>query len=221
MINEAVYLGSARDFVQAKPESKTGTSNLYLATKLYQDLTAFRLGDNKIAPLINLEIERLNFMRGQSVSPKKDEYYLASLNALASTYSSHVASAEVQYRIAEFYNDQSNLYTVDQPETRWDKKKALAICKEAISQYPDSYGAQQCKRLALEIESKSLSSEIEIAYASQENGRVKLSYRNVDSAYVRIIQVPSKFYQNRRYYNDELIAELLEKEVTTELDFKL
>ncbi|NVK64566.1 MAG: hypothetical protein HWE22_08255 [Flavobacteriales bacterium] len=221
VIDNETYLGSARDFVTLNIESKTETSNLYLATKIYQELTAFRLRDHKVAPFIDLEIERLKFMRNQSISPKKDELYLTSLNALANKYPTHQATAEVHYYIADYYNQQGETYTPEQPETRWDKKKALTICQEAIKKFPDSYGAKMCKRLASTIESKSLSSENEIAYAKNENGRVKISYRNVDSAYVRLIKVPSDFYSNYRYYDDELLNQLLKKEVSKELTFQL
>lgn len=221
VIDDEAYLGTASAFAKMNVQSKTETSNLYLATKIYQDLTKFRLSDKKVAPLVDLEIERLKFMRGQSISPKKDELYLASLKSLVSSYPSHEASAEAQYYIANYYHQQGETYTPEQPETRWDKKKALTICQVAIKQFPDSYGAKMCERLASTIQSKSLESENEIAYAKNENGRVKISYRNVDEVFVRIIKVPTGFYSAYRYYDEELLDELLKKEVTKELEFTL
>lgn len=221
VINDPDYFGSASVFTALNPESNTGTSNTYLAVKTYQDLTRFRAKDNKIAPLIDLEIMRLNFMRSQSVSANKDELYLEALKALVSKYPGNEATAEAQYYIAQYYNNSGNKYTVDLPETRWHKKKALTICKLAMEQFPDSYGATLCKQLVATIESKSLSSEAEIAYAKQENGRVKIFYRNVDSVFVRIINVPADFYTNQRYYGREILDQLKSKEINKEMVVKL
>lgn len=217
VIDDKAYFGSASEFLALTPESNTGTSNTYLAVKAYQDLTAFRIKDNKLTPLIDLEIKRLNFIRSNSVSPDKDELYLAALKALVSAYPNNEATAEVQYYIAQYYNGQGDKYTMDLPKTRWDKKKALTICKLAIKQFPDAYGANLCQELANNIEQKLLSSENEIAYTKGENGRLKISYRNIDKVHVRIIKVPSDFYSSQRYYGGEIIDQLLTKEINKEM----
>ncbi|MDG1334345.1 MAG: alpha-2-macroglobulin family protein [Crocinitomicaceae bacterium] len=208
VIDSETFFGSSEEFVNFDPVSQTGTSNTFMAVKTYQKLTRFRIDDKKVAPLIDLEINRLKFMRSNSVSPNKDELYLSALKALVTKYAGNEATAEVQYYIAQYYSQQGNQYTVDMPETRWDKKKALTLCKLTMKEFPDSYGASLCKELANGIKMKSLSSENEIAYAKGENGRVKISYRNVDSVFVRIIKVPNDFYVNERYYGREIIDEI-------------
>ena len=164
-------------------------------------MTAFRLKDNKVAPLIDLELQRLNFMRSNSVSPDKDELYLNGLKSLYGEYQDHEGSAEIQYYIALYYSTSGDTYTVDMPETRWHKKKALTICNFTMKQYPDSYGADLCKELATNIEQKSLTSQNEVAYAKGENGRMRIDYKNIDSAYLRIIRVPKDFYTSNSDYN--------------------
>lgn len=222
VIDDKAYFGSASEFTAINPVSNTGTSNTYLAVKTYQELTRFRLKDKQIAPLNDLELQRLAYVRGESVSSDKDERYLSALKALVSNYPEHEASAEVQFYIAQYYNESGDNYTLENPETRWDKKKALTICNLAMKQFPDSYGAKKCRQLAQgEIESKSLTSESEIAFAKSDNGRIKVSYRNVDSVYVRIVKIPADFYNNQRYYNDEIVAELIAKEITKEWSTKL
>ncbi len=221
VIDDKTYFGSASEFIALNPISKTGNSNTFLTVKLYQDLTTFRLKDNKIAPLIDLEIKRLSFMRQHSVSSDKNTLYLSGLKNLVSAYPDHEGSAEVQYYIAQYYNGTGNSYTKDAPENRWDKKKALTICNVAIKQDPDSYGAKLCKQLVSIIEGKTLSSENEIAYAKSDNGRLKISYKNVDSVYFRLVKISTDFYANERYYGSEIIDELLEKELVKEWNMKL
>jgi uncharacterized protein YfaS (alpha-2-macroglobulin family) len=222
VIDDKDYFGSPAEFLALKPESTTGTSNTYLAVKTYQELTAFRLKDNKVAPLIDLELQRLNFMRSNAVSPDKDHLYLAALKALVSKYPENDATAEVQYYIASYYNNQGSKYTLDQPETRWDKERALTICKLAMKQYPDSYGADLCKELATNIQQKSLTAQNEVAYAQGENGRMRIDYKNIDSAYLRIIKVPKDFYtSNNDYYERDFIEKLLEKKINHSMTIAL
>lgn len=221
VIDDEAYFGSASEFNAVEPESQTGTSNTYLAIKTYQELTRFRIKDKQITPLIDLELQRLNYVRGESVSPDKDELYLNALKALVSKYPEHEASAEVQYYIAQYYNESGDTYTLEKPETRWDKKKALTICNLAIKQFPDSYGAKLCKQLVSTVEGKSLSSESEIAFSKTDNGRIKISYRNVDSVYIRLIKVPADYYSSQRYYGEEIIEQLKAKEITKEWGVKL
>lgn len=222
VIDDKAYFGNASEFNAIQPVSNTGTSNTFLAVKTYQELTRFRIKDKQIAPLIDLELHRLNFMRGESVSSNKDEWYLNALETLASKYAEHEASAEVQFYIAQYYNEKGDAYTLESPETRWDKKKALEICNKAMKQFPDSYGANLCRQLVVNtIEIKNLNSESEIAFAKSDNGRVKISYKNVDSAYLRVIKIPANFYQNNPYYGDEIVKQLLAKEITKEWNVKL
>jgi len=221
VIDDKDYFGSPAEFVALSPQSNTGTSNTYLAVKTYQDLTRFRMGEGDVEAMIDLEIHRLNFMRSNSVSPKKDELYLAALKALVSKYASNPATAEVQYYIAQYYNNKGDQYTLEQPETRWDKERALTICQLAIKQFPDSYGANLCKELADLIQQKELSSQNEVAYAKGENGRLKISYRNIDSVYVRTVKVPADFYLEERYYSNEILEELLKKEISQEMTVAL
>ncbi|MDB0037762.1 MG2 domain-containing protein [bacterium] len=221
VIDDNNYFGSASEFTALKPTSQTGESNTFLTVKIYQDLTKFRIQDKQIAPLIDLEIQRLNFMRQHSVSPDKDALYLNGLKTLSGIYPEDKGSAEIQYHIAKYYNESGNNFTVEAPETRWNKKKALTICTIAMKQFPNSHGARLCQELLSNIESKSLSTESENAYAKGENGRLKISYRNLDSLYIRLIKVPSSFYTNDRYYGAELITDLLAKEINKELVVKL
>ncbi|MFK7786004.1 MAG: alpha-2-macroglobulin family protein [Crocinitomicaceae bacterium] len=216
VIDNADYFGSPAEFLALNPESTTGTSNTYLAVKTYQDLTTFRMRDNKLAPLIDLELQRLNFVRANSVSPDKDGQYLAALKRLLSRYPNNDATSEIQFYIATYYNNQGDQYTLDQPETRWDKERALTICKLAMKQFPDTYGANLCKELANNIEMKSLSSQNEVAYAKGENGRLRIAYKNVDSVYIQVIKVPNDFY-TQGYNGSTVIEELLAKEINKEL----
>lgn len=221
VIDDKDYFGSTSEFTAINPVSGTGQSNTFLVVKLYQDLTRFRMKDNNVAPLIDLEIKRLTFMREHSVSSDKDQLYLDGLKSLYGMHPDHEGSSEVQSYIASYYNERGNNYSLETPENRWDKKKALTICSIAIKRFPDSYGAKLCQQLTSAIEGKVLTSENEIAYAKSDNGRLRISYKNVDSLYFRIVKVASDFYAKKRYYGREVVEQLLEMEVTKEWNLKL
>ena len=222
VIDDKAYFGTASEFIALTPVSETANSNTFQVVKIYQQLTEFRLAEDNHAAFIDLEIKRLSFMRQTSVSSDKDELYLSGLKTLVGAYPENEGSAEVQFYIAQYYTGTGNSYTIEMPENRWDKKKALTICTVAIEQFPDSYGAKLCQQLMENsIEIKTISTENEIAYAKADNGRLKISYKNVDSVYFRLIKVPSDFYANQNYYGSEIVDQLLAKKITKEWNIKL
>ncbi len=219
VIGDKAYFGTAAEFVALNPALKTDESNIYEAVKIYQDLTKFHRKDKDVGPLIDLELQRLSFMQSQSVSPDKEDYYLSALKALSAAHPENDENAEIQHRIAQFYANKGSSYSLTTPENRWDKKEAVRICKATNTKFPGTYGAMNCLHLLNSLEAKALSFENELAYANAENGRMRISYTNVDSMYIRVIKVPSDFLlkNNSYYYSDpDLMKDFLTMKISKE-----
>lgn len=224
VIDEDAYFGTALEFVGLNPVSQTDKSNIYQAVKIYQELTQFHRKDSKADVLIDLELQRLNFVRTQSVSEAKEDLYLAALKKLSTTYPDIESNSEIQFEIAKYYSNKGNSYSLATPENRWDKKEAAKICKEANAKFPNSYGAMHCLALLSEIEYKNLSFQNELAYPKGEKGRLQIAYKNVDSVYLKIVRLPNNYSLTSNGYFDsgkDLITRILGMSIVREWNQQL
>jgi hypothetical protein len=139
----------------------------------------------------------------------KNSWYEQALEKLASKYNSNACYAEIQHKLASYYVELGNSYSKSTPENRFKKKEAYDICVEAISRFPESYGAKLCINLRETIEEKSIAFEMESTFAPNRTERIKLNYQNLDHVYFRIVKVNWDYFMKNRLYGENLVADLL------------
>lgn len=212
-VNGTSYFGTAKEFLSTSTNSTDSLSNALYATKIFKELTRFHLKDKSPEALIDLELRRLDFSRSMSVEEKKDTLYIVALNKLAKSYSNVEAYTEIRYKCAEYFKEKGENYNVTTGENRWDIKKAVEICDEAIARYPKSFGATQCRGLKEVINYKALSFKTETAYAPGTTGKMLIDYKNVDTVYFKMVKIPWNYFYNQRLYGEDLMKDLLKKTV--------
>lgn len=215
------YFSDAATFSKLVVDSKDSMSNELHATKLYIELTKFHLNDSKPDALIDLELNRLLFFRNNSEDKTSHENYIKAIQRLAEKYSDSEQFAEIRYYEAQYFSTEASKYSPENPEHKDAFLKAEMICQEAIHRYPNSYGAQKCKSLLNSIQAKELSFEVETVNMPNAKGRIKVSFKNVDSVYFRIVEVDRLYFLKRRPYGEELIQELLKQKQITNWTAKL
>lgn len=220
-ISGAKYFGDAATFLQTPTNSNDSLSNDLHAIRILKELTRFHIADNEPEALVDLELKRLNFIRSKSTDDTKDELYIAALNKLSENFKGKAVDAEIRWTIANYLVELGKKYSLDEPENRWELKKAVEICSEALEKYPNSFGASQCKALIETIKIKQLSFETETAYAPNSAGKILFNFTNIDSVYFRLIKVDWDFFFKTSYFSEELINELLKKESVDEWSKKL
>ncbi len=189
-LNEAVYFAPALAFSNMKISTKNNLSLDYYCLKLLQDVTTFHLKDSEPDALLDVEIERLDFVKNKSILENKNKLYTEALEKLKSKYAAYEKSAEIDYLLAENYNQQGNQYNpVAGDKNRWDKKKALEFCENAIKNFPKSYYGLKCKNLINEIKKTSLSLKIDNAILPNEQSLSLVTYKNISKLYFRLIKL--------------------------------
>lgn len=194
-------------------------TNLSIAVEIYQTLTATHLNDKRPEARIDLLIKRLNFVRRQSIDEQKDELYVTALNTALQLFEDHPAKAELSYQLAYYYYVRGNNYSKENSEVRWDKKRALEICGETMAKYPDSFGSKQCKNLTASIKQHMLTLQAEESYAPGEKGKFLVEYKNLDSLYFRLVEIPANYFLEERRYGKEMLADLLSKKAIQSWSF--
>jgi uncharacterized protein YfaS (alpha-2-macroglobulin family) len=191
-LNDASYFLPYADFSKLKFTTKDTLSSPFHALQLLQALISFHAdlsAKNKTQVLVDVDLERLAFVRDKSILETKDSLYLLSLQNLAKQFSEDVASAEINYEIAQEYVNKSGSYKpLVSEETKWMKKKALDLCEAVIKKYPESNGAKNCDVLKAQIKEHDMKLVTDNVASPDKPSLGLLTYKNLKTVYIRIIQ---------------------------------
>ncbi len=208
LINDNIFLEDADKFRKANfinPSDSLETK--YYALNIIKDLINFHYNDKEPDALIDADLYRLDYVYKNSQNPQKDTLYFTALKNLQNKYPKHYRVTEIDYRIAQWYNDNGSKY---QPlagnEYKWYKKQAVEICKEAAKKMPDTYGALLCGNLIKTIQSKSFNLILEEANEPQKPFRALISGTNIDKLYFKIVKTTHHEYRKlqRKEWGEQL-----------------
>ena len=171
----------------------------FQALKLYQEVVNLHLNDTDPTALIDADLERLSFVHEKSSLPEKDSLYLAALEQMGTRYKNNPSSTEVSYKIAlqlnnedeavEPYSDETTKNQSSSSSKKWDKKRAVEVCKAAIDRFPESFGAKNCRSLLESIEQASLTITASNATIIGKPSLALVTYRNVPKVYFRLLKM--------------------------------
>ena len=224
-MNDAAYLNWHKDFLKIKLPNNSDTFNLnFFALKYYQEGEAFHTKDINPDALIDLELERLNWVLGSSTLSNKDSLYLQALKHLEEQFASSPASAEVSYNKALWYNTAGAGYDPIQSDSlKWYNKTAHKIASDVLKKYPESYGASLCKALLNTINEKSIVCQTEQVNEPEKASRTLVKYKNVSEVYFKVFKTSLRHDEEirRNYYDKKLIDKYLELPLVQSFSYKL
>ncbi len=199
-IDDAAYFG---DFSNLTIAAKDTLSLQYNALQIYQSLLLFHAADQNAAAFVMTDLERLDFVYNHATLPDKDTLYLEALQQLKAQHREQEIATSVDFAVASFYQQLGNKYQPGQPQHRWKKKEALALCREAISRFPKSTGAKNCTTLMQEILSKTLDVTIESHISINKPSRLLVTYQNISHLFFKVYKLtPKQAAQFNDIYND-------------------
>ncbi|MFT6921363.1 MAG: hypothetical protein ACJA1C_000357 [Crocinitomicaceae bacterium] len=210
------YFNTNATFLATSTDSEDARSNARKAVIILKELTRFHLNDKNPEARVDLNLKRLAFARNHSVEEAKEDLYIKALELLATQNKSHEVYSEIQFLSAKFYQGRGNAYDGTNEEFRWDKKKAIEICNDAIKSFPKSLGARQCEALKASIEFKALNFTTEDSYAPNSNGKMLISYTNIKKLYFKKVKVSWEYYMNQELHGTNHIEDLLKKPLVAE-----
>ncbi len=213
-IDNPEFLSDIEQFISLKINTKDTLSKQYQALLLHQNYLRFRLSDKQHpGALAFADLHRLMFIYNNAVFPDKEQVYLKSLQNFVKRYETSTVSALAYYQMAIVLNNLGNKYIPGQDETyRWSKKEAVAVCETAIKKYPDSRGAKSCHYLMSQIKQKKLDITIEKFIPENKPALVKMDFRNLSNAVLKIYRLSHKqIEQLRNIYDTEEKRRFIEK----------
>jgi uncharacterized protein YfaS (alpha-2-macroglobulin family) len=217
-LDDVNFFDRCDNFSKIKITSKDSLSRKYHAILLLQECIAFHLKDTDPEELIDVDLERLSFVRNNAAFESKDQLYLKALTELEKKYDGNKASAQVSAAIASWYMEKARTYNArTEQDYRWHYKKAMEICDATIKKFPDSYGARSCEAFRSEMTAKAAAITVEDVYVPRKPSKAFISYRNLDKVYFRIVKIdPDKITKIRNNHNSEEFISLIVKETPVE-----
>lgn len=192
-IDESEYLQDYNIFSSLKISSKDSLSLQFNALKLFQNLIKFHARNKTPDPLIEVNIERLNFVYENAVFADKEAILLSSFQSEKKNHATQSASALYDYEIANLYKQQGSVYIPEENKiNRWKLKEAVEVCDATIKKFPDSRGANKCKALKSQIVHSVLEIKTEKYIPIQTAGRLLITYKNLDKLYFKALKITDK-----------------------------
>lgn len=198
-LKEDFYFAPVANFISSKVKSSDSLSLHYQAIVILKDWLDFRLKENNVEALVDLDLIRLQFIYNKSVNPNKESLYFDALKKLQTEYGKTQEYSQIGYYIASFYYNRSNTYKSTDEQTfqfKQEKKTALEICDLCMEKYPDSYGAGMCKSLKNEILAKSMSFQIEATIAANTKFPVQIRIETLIKLMLWLEAFRRKFCRN-------------------------
>ncbi len=205
VLDDSLYISSYGDFVGVKFSTQDTMSLKFYALKLLQDLTQNHINDSNHTALIDVELKRLKFVRNHASFQNADSLYYKSLTLLYGAFKEDTTAAEIVYELAKIHQNRGSAYNFAEPKKhKWELKRAVVMCNNAIEKYPSTYGADLCRQLKNGIESKALDVQIEKANIPNQSIKALLGFKNINKVYHRIVKVDyddyKKWNRNIGYY---------------------
>ncbi|WP_218598426.1 alpha-2-macroglobulin [Polaribacter sp. NJDZ03] len=195
VLDNSDFLSDYKTFSDLKIETEDHLSLQFNALKIYQNLIQFHTKENNLNALVDIDIQRINFIYEHATFTHKKKIYLSTLNKTKQYFIKNEASALYTFQIAKYHREQAN------------NTLAFSICNEVINEFPRSMGAQKCAVLKSQILEKSLSITAEQFVPINTNSRALINYKNIDNIYFTAYKITSTELEkfNKTYNNSAKI----------------
>ena len=210
-IQQQASLGTYVEFASLKLVSNDSNAHLFRALQLFQDLTLFHINDVQKDALIDLDIDRINWVYQQVNFENKKQLKEKALTAIITDFESNTAA----YAWLQLANDKSELAATYQPfqdsSERWQYQASIKLIDAAIKKFADKNPVKnQLENLKQRILQKDISIQSEKIDIPNKPIKVLVEYKNVDTLYIRILALPLEFTKSNNL-GEQLISLLCNK----------
>lgn len=186
LVNSSTYFSLPDQFINLNIISIVPDDTKFKTLKLFQEIEKNSFDKQDFPELIDIYLNRLEFVHNQYSLQDSDDLYIKSLNNLIEKYPAITEIAEAFYLLAVKYKMQGE---EDSGQYKWKNKESLELCNIAIQKYPESLGAQKCKALKNEILENNLNCSIESVNLPGEKLLTEIRYKNLKNVFQKLINV--------------------------------
>jgi uncharacterized protein YfaS (alpha-2-macroglobulin family) len=212
VIDRPVYGAPLAQFLDFTFPTAGESAYHFKALKILQELLHLHINRDTIA-LVEVDLQRLDFVYREGQFNEKEKQYVNALTHLNEKYGSHPSSSEVLFRFAQYHAQLGDTYMPNTaPEHKWDRKKAVSYCKQALTLFPNAYGSAQCQQLMNQLQQSSFQFTLEKITPPKERYKGLLSFTNIDKLFYRLIRfLPEMTVVTKGMSRQELLAYYLKQ----------
>lgn len=193
--------------------------------ELFQKLTAIHLNDTNPLVLIDITLNRLNYVKSCLTDTLSDILYENALLELEERYNAQNGYADICYQLGLLYHNKASVCELEgKHDSRWNYQTAIEWLQKSINQ--NEAASCNAKSLLKSIQEKSLEMSFQKSLPANQPNLIDVTYRNCDSLFIRIIPITMADYFDyyNDYYNDywdDEFDSLLQKEYLYQWNYAL
>ena len=163
-INQPEAFATAEEFAKHKFITKDSLSLQHKALLIYQSLIQFHLNDAKPDALIDVDIERIQFVHQHSVLEDKEELYKQALISVSKKYPAAPQASQAWFLLAAYYESLASKYDPNKDTAnhfaRIQAKEILETLVKDSARYKGTEGWANSYNLLNEITKPQFSFEL-------------------------------------------------------------
>ncbi|MDD2331430.1 MAG: alpha-2-macroglobulin family protein [Candidatus Cloacimonetes bacterium] len=185
------YFDPAETFMNMKISTTDTLSLKYQAILIFLDLIRFHSQDEDPAPLVEVDLQRLEFVNIYSGLNDGDVLYEESLRKLRKKYEGQEVWALATFKLALFVQKMGNRYRGETAEDyRWYYEIADKLAREGNVAFPESFGGKSCSALSRNIRLPAMRLNAESHIVPDTPFLVHLSVQNIRQVRIHIYRMP-------------------------------
>ncbi|WP_046745131.1 alpha-2-macroglobulin family protein [Kordia zhangzhouensis] len=223
-IDNEEYLCNAEMFANISLTTNDRLSLEFKALEIYQNLIRFHLKDTTPEALIDVNIERLQYVAQKAAFDNSTEKLIQAYQNEKNTYASHPFSGMYDVESALLHQEQAAKYDPKKGDAyQWEYNKAIELCEAVITKFPTSIAAEKCKTILLRIKRPEIDVKTEKYIPIGQVSKVYVRYKNIPQLYFSTRSITEEQYVRllQLYRRDERYAFISKLPVNQQWNVKL
>ncbi len=206
-IRDPKALANFEIFSQATFNTNDSNSHYWISLQIFQQLILSHLDDKNPEALVDVDLERINWVYRHSNITQKETAQLEAIQYMATHLADVPVVAKAWYVLALKYAQEAAGYLPNYDSSkRWKYVAAMKIIETVESKFGKDHPAKSAMEyLKNSILSVSINTQTEKVNIPGKPFRVLLKFRNTNKLYFRIIQSDQQTALRDAYASNELI----------------
>ena len=207
IIRDPNALGNYMEFSKAIFATTDSLSHLWISLQIFQQLIQTHLQNKNPSALVDVDLERIDWVYRFSNIPQKEQARMASLKYITNSFSDIPVSAKAFYVLAKNLANDATRYQPNYDSSfRWKYVAAMKIIEEVEHKFGKNHPASaEMDNLKRSIQTVSISTQTERVNIPEKPFRVLIQFRNTQKLYFRIIQTEQHSGIREAYPSNDLI----------------
>ena len=192
-LNDSLYFSDNKTFNQLSITTTDENSTEYLSLRIFQKLTLLHLQSGNSKALIDLSLERINYLYNNYSLKNKESLYLSFINTLEATYRNAPGYEDICYALGNYYEKLGNTYTSQPSEkSRTALIEAVRWYQKAIPTAPESIAAYNSEVKIYNIQKESIELSLNSQLIPYQENLISCHYKNIHHITFKIIPITRK-----------------------------